>query len=179
MPSPIWKGGAVPLSQFLLTIRLGVNNYCLSINIDMMREITKIGLAVIDGDRLLLVRKRGAEFYILPGGKPEGGETDAETLSRELEEELGCGVLSDRLTFLGIFTDTAAGMPGVKVTVRLYSGLLIGTPSPRAEIEQLLWWQRSNHRASCLAPSLRNSILPFLCHQDVAGIAEQKPASFL
>jgi 8-oxo-dGTP diphosphatase len=133
------------------------------------QQITKIGLAVIDGDRLLLVRKRGSEFYILPGGKPERGESDTETLSREVEEELGCGVASDRLVFLGSFSDEAAGMPGVKVTVRLYTGTLVGAPSPRAEIDRLLWWTRTEYQDPCLAPSLRNSILPFLCQTDLAG----------
>jgi 8-oxo-dGTP diphosphatase len=38
------------------------------------REIVKIGLAVTTDNRLLLVRKKGGESYILPGGKPEMGE---------------------------------------------------------------------------------------------------------
>lgn len=129
----------------------------------MLREITKIGLAVMDGERLLLVRKKGSTFYILPGGKPEQGESDTETLSRELEEELGCAISSDRLTFLGAFRDDAAGMPGVKVTIKLYRGTLVGTPSPRSEIDSILWWRRTEHEEPTLAPSLRNSILPFLC----------------
>src|SRR5436309_14809203 len=126
----------------------------------MAREITKIGLAVMDGDRLLLVRKRGSDFLILPGGKPERNETDAQTLSRELEEELGCRLVSDQLKFLGTFSDEAAGMPGVKVTIKLYAGALIGTPIARAEIESIVWWPRTGHQESTLAPILRNSILP-------------------
>ncbi|WP_457489191.1 NUDIX domain-containing protein, partial [Tardiphaga sp. P5_C10] len=56
------------------------------------REIVKIGLAVTDGARLLLVRKRGGRSYILPGGKPEQGESDFQALAREVEEELGCSI---------------------------------------------------------------------------------------
>jgi 8-oxo-dGTP diphosphatase len=128
----------------------------------MTREITKIGLAVMDGDRVLLVRKRGSEFLILPGGKPEKDETDAQTLSRELDEELGCCLVSDQLTFLGTFSDAAAGMPGVKVTIRLYAGSVVGTPIPQAEIDSFVWWTSTEHDQSVLAPSLKNSILPFL-----------------
>jgi 8-oxo-dGTP diphosphatase len=127
----------------------------------MAREITKIGLAVMDGDRVLLVKKRGSEFLILPGGKPEENETDTQTLSRELDEELGCSLLSDQLTFLGTFSDEAAGMPGVKVTIRLYAGSVVGTPIPHAEIDSIVWWTPTTHNA-VLAPSLKNSILPFL-----------------
>lgn len=126
------------------------------------REITKIGLAVVDGDRMLLVKKRGSDFLILPGGKPEKNETDAQTLSRELEEELGCRVVSDQLNFLGTFSDEAAGMPGVRVTIRLYAGFLVGTPIPQAEIESVVWWTPTEGERSVLAPSLKNSILPFL-----------------
>jgi 8-oxo-dGTP diphosphatase len=128
----------------------------------MTREITKIGLAVIDGDRLLLVKKRGSKFLILPGGKPEKSETDAQTLSRELDEELGCHLVSDQLTFLGTFSDEAAGMPGVKVTIRLYAGSVVGNPIPQAEIESIVWWTPTEQYHSVLAPSLKNSILPFL-----------------
>jgi len=128
----------------------------------MTREITKIGLAVIDGDRVLLVKKRGSDFLILPGGKPEKNETDLQTLSRELDEELGCRLVPDQLTFLGTFSDKAAGMPGVNVTIRLYAGSLVGTPIPHAEIDSVVWWTPTEHYHSVLAPSLKNSILPFL-----------------
>jgi 8-oxo-dGTP diphosphatase len=139
----------------------------------MPSEITKIGLAVMDGDRLLLVRKRGSDFLILPGGKPEGNESDAQTLSRELEEELGCRLVSHQLEFLGTFSDEAAGMPGVRVTIKLYSGRLIGTPIPHAEIESVVWWTRTANPESSLAPSLRNSILPFL-HNVAIGRAQDQ-----
>ena len=128
----------------------------------MPRDITKIGLALMDGDRVLLVRKRGSDFLILPGGKPEKDETDAQALSRELEEELGCRLVSDQLTFLGTFSDEAAGMPGVKVTIRLYAGSIVGTPIPHAEIDSIVWWRPTEHHQSLLAPRLKNSILPFL-----------------
>jgi 8-oxo-dGTP diphosphatase len=126
------------------------------------RTITKIGLAVMDGDRVLLVKKRGSDFLILPGGKPEKDETDVQTLSRELEEELGCHLASERLMFLGTFSDEAAGMPGVSVSIRLYAGSLVGIPIAQAEIESVVWWTPTEGQRSILAPSLKNSILPFL-----------------
>jgi 8-oxo-dGTP diphosphatase len=140
----------------------------------MTREITKIGLAIMDGDRLLLVKKRGSDFLILPGGKPERSETDVQTLSRELEEELGCRLVSDHLTFLGTFSDEAAGMPGVTVTIRLYAGSVVGTPIPHAEIDSIVWWTPTEHHHSVLAPSLKNSILPFLNRSFLASNQAQE-----
>lgn len=145
---------------------------CPPTSTNMPREILKIGLAVIDGERLLLVRKRNSEFYILPGGKPEQGESDVEALSREIDEELGCAIASDRLCFLGTFSDEVAGVPDARVTIRLYAGALIGNPSPRSEIETLVWWTRTDYQEQALAPSLRNAILPFLCHTNLPGVED-------
>jgi 8-oxo-dGTP diphosphatase len=139
----------------------------------MAREILKIGLAVIEGDCLLLVKKRNSDFYILPGGKPEQGETDIETLSREIDEELGCGIAADRLWFLGTFSDEVAGVPDARVTIRLYAGALVGTPSPRSEIASLRWWKRTEYKEQTLAPSLRYSILPFLCDANLTHAVAQ------
>ena len=44
---------------------------------------------ITDGQgRCLLVRKRGTEYFMQPGGKPEIGEASEAALIRELEEEL-------------------------------------------------------------------------------------------
>jgi 8-oxo-dGTP diphosphatase len=128
----------------------------------MPREIVKIGLAVFQDDCLLLVRKRGVGCYILPGGKPERGEDDLGALAREIDEELGCGLDLGRINFLGIFRDRAAGHPDAEVVVKLYAGTLAGIPSPRAEIEQILWFNPSVAPDTDLAPSLANSIVPYL-----------------
>jgi 8-oxo-dGTP diphosphatase len=128
------------------------------------REILKIGLAVTSGNRVLLVKKRGGHRFILPGGKPEVGEEDLDTLRREIQEELGCAIEAKTVEFLGSFTDVAADMVDVRVTVRLYKGDLIGRPSPKSEIETLRW-VGNREDEEFLAPSLRNQILPFLFSQ--------------
>jgi len=126
------------------------------------REILKIGLGVTDADRLLEVRKRGTVKYILPGGKREEGESDVETLVREIDEELGCQLRSETIVFLGCFSDAAADMDNTAVTVRLYAAQHIGEPSPRSEIENLKWFSPDTENSSILAPSLENQIVPSL-----------------
>ncbi|WP_457492248.1 NUDIX hydrolase [Tardiphaga sp. P5_C7] len=127
------------------------------------REIVKIGLAVTDGARLLLVRKRGGRSYILPGGKPEQGESDFQALAREVEEELGCSIDTYSVQYLGAFSDVAADLENTIVTVRLYAARLIGAPTPTSEIEQLEWFDPEIQGHVVLAPSLQNKIVPFLC----------------
>jgi 8-oxo-dGTP diphosphatase len=122
--------------------------------------IEKVGLAALDGNRLLVVRKRGGSLFILPGGKPEGEEGDLAALSRELDEELGCSMSSPSLS--GVFTDRAAGIADAVVVVRLYRGELVGDPVPRAEIEELAWLDIRKPDSLPLAPSIINGILPHL-----------------
>jgi 8-oxo-dGTP diphosphatase len=134
----------------------------------MAREMTKIGIAIVHGDQLLLVRKRGSATYILPGGKPEQNENDVTALSREIEEELGCRLDTSSLVFLGSFTDKAADAEDTTVTVKLYGGgHLFGNPSPRSEIEEILWFSPEDAQTTELAPSLLNSIVPFLFNKRV------------
>jgi len=126
------------------------------------REIVKIGVAVTADKRLLLVRKRGGSSYILPGGKPEAGENDHQALAREVAEELGCALDIDSLDYLGSFSDIAADLIDTVVVVRLYAARLLGSPKPCAEIEELEWFHPEDAVGVTLAPSLQNSILPFL-----------------
>ena len=67
----------------------------------MSKEVTRThkgiyGYIEKDNKVLLIIKKRGpyAGMYDLPGGSPEGGETEIETLKREIKEETGCTLLS-------------------------------------------------------------------------------------
>ena len=122
--------------------------------------INKVGLAVVQDGKLLVVRKRGTDVFILPGGKPEGNERELETLERELEEELGCGM--ERPMLRAVFSDIAAGSSDAVVVVRLYTASLVGDPKPQSEIEQLAWVDLRRPSNLLLAPSIRNGILPYL-----------------
>lgn len=127
-----------------------------------MRHIIKVGLAVTEGGRILLVRKHGSSSWILPGGKPEAGEGDVTALVRELGEELGCGLDGEGI-FLGEFSAPAADSEKeAMVHVRLYLGGLNGQPVPQSEIEEMAWVELDNHTAYSVAPSLRDQILPML-----------------
>jgi 8-oxo-dGTP diphosphatase len=121
--------------------------------------VIKIGLVLVRDEHVLLVRRNTSPILILPGGKPEGGETDEQTLAREIEEELHCRLDPARLEYLGEYEDELADDPSRRVVIRLYRGELEGRPQPSAEIGEVVWHPLVDLDATDLAPSLRHQIL--------------------
>lgn len=104
-------------------------------------ELTKVGLAVISGRKLLMVRngKHGDVFSTL-GGKIEGHESDVACLMREVREEADTDVDVDSLEFLGVFRGAILGRDNTFITIRLYKGELLGEPRPSSEIVEIRYF---------------------------------------
>ncbi len=74
---------------------------------------TVAALILTDGSgRVLTVRKRGTEHFMLPGGKIEPGESSDATAVREAHEELGLVLDAAELEFVGAYLTDAANEPG-------------------------------------------------------------------
>ncbi|MCQ4296563.1 GNAT family N-acetyltransferase [Pseudomonas stutzeri] len=108
-----------------------------------------------ESDRLLVVRKRGTRFFMLPGGKAEAGETPLETLRRELHEELDLRFENEAFEPLGHFRAAAANEPDHQVEADVFIARLRHTVKVQAELEELEWL--------ALAPCTREDIAPLLC----------------
>jgi len=100
-------------------------------------DINVVAVAIVRHEHLLVVRKQSGGKWILPGGKPEAGESEVETVRREVDEELSCCVFD--LQPLGQFVDQAAHQSGARVWLTVYTGRLDGTPRPGGEIDRLRW----------------------------------------
>lgn len=126
------------------------------------REIRVSAAVITDATgRLLLVRKAGTSAFMQPGGKPEQGESPAETLARELGEELGVRIAADALEPLGEFRADAANEPGFDVVADVFrADLGAQTPQPRAEIAELRWITRAQASTLEVAPLARAYFLP-------------------
>ncbi len=53
-----------------------------------MRIIDKVAWLRIEDGRILSTRSHGKDVFYFPGGKREPGESDLDTLTREIAEEL-------------------------------------------------------------------------------------------
>ena len=85
-------------------------------------RLIRIAAALLIGPdgRTLLVRKRGTEAFMQPGGKIEAHEQPVHALARELEEELGLVIDPAHATYLGQFSAPAANEPGFVVQAELF-----------------------------------------------------------
>lgn len=130
-----------------------------------MTKVIRIVAAVIrnDAGQVLLVRKRGTQAFMQPGGKREPGEDDLTALARELDEELGCRFDPATARFLGQFSAPAANEPDHIVEAAVYDVAVQGAVVLQAEIEELVWIDpAAPPSALLLAPLTRDHILPKL-----------------
>lgn len=112
-----------------------------------------------ESGRVLMVRKRGTVRFMLPGGKPEPGESAAQTAVRECYEELGLVLDPQALSPLGVYTAPAANEPGRDVEGTVFTHPFAGPGHPAAEIEELRWIGPAGWDGDDLAP-LSRIILP-------------------
>jgi len=119
-------------------------------------------LAVDDAGRLLLVRKRGTSVWMQPGGKPEPGETPAQTLARELHEELGATIDPAALEPLGTFTTDAANEADTTLIADVFRATIQGPLRAAAEIEEVRWMLPREFATEPVAPLITQHILALM-----------------
>ncbi|MEU6039395.1 NUDIX domain-containing protein [Actinomadura sp. NPDC047616] len=106
----------------------------------MTTTIDKIAWIHLKDGRILSTRSHGKDVYYIPGGKREPGETDLDTLVREIDEELAVAIVPTTATHLGTFQAQAHGhADGVTVKMTCYTADHQGQPTPNSEIAELVW----------------------------------------
>lgn len=115
-----------------------------------MSLIDKVAWIRMENGAILSTRSRGKDVYYLPGGKREAGESDLDTLVREVREELSVTVDPDSAVFAGAFEAQAHGHPaGIVVRMRCYTADYRGALRPAAEIVEMVWLTYADrHRVS-------------------------------
>jgi len=118
----------------------------------MTAEIHVVGAAVRRGEEILVARRGSgmslAGMWEFPGGKVEAGESPAEALVRELDEELAIQVRVDELIGRSTFT-TADRVIALDV---YWCHLLDGEPFPH-EHDEIRWVGREELATLDWAPA--------------------------
>lgn len=105
-----------------------------------MSVIDKVAWIHLRDGAILSTRSAGKDVYYLPGGKREPGESDVQTLVREVREELSVAIVPGSAARTGVFQAQAHGQPeGTLVRMTCYTARYEGDLCPDSEIEELAW----------------------------------------
>jgi 8-oxo-dGTP diphosphatase len=111
----------------------------------MTTTIDKVAWIHVVNGKVLSARSKGKDIYYLPGGKRDPGETDIDTLSREVEEELSVRIKRETASHVGTFEAQAHDKAeGVRVRMACYVADFEGELSPASEIDELAWLSYSD-----------------------------------
>jgi 8-oxo-dGTP diphosphatase len=129
--------------------------------------ISKIGAVIFSEQRnqIAVVRKKGKSVFIIPGGTTEEGETEIETLKRELYEEL-CLDLEEAVLF-GKYVEPAE-FEDAELHMSVYLTKTVGNPLVDNEIVELAWVDASYVEAGfSLGSTLTNHVIPELIRREL------------
>ena len=105
-----------------------------------MAVIDKVAFLYLQDGKILSTRSKGKDKYYIPGGKRESGETDIETLVREVKEELSVDIIESSAKFYGVFEAQAHGKAeGVIVKMTCYTAEYTGELKADSEIAEIVW----------------------------------------
>jgi len=100
--------------------------------------IDKIAWLRVENGRVLAARSHGKSAWYLPGGKREPGETDVQTLVREVAEELAVDIDPATAELATRIEAPADGRPEL-LRMACYIADYRGTLTPSAEIAEVAW----------------------------------------
>jgi 8-oxo-dGTP pyrophosphatase MutT (NUDIX family) len=105
-----------------------------------MRMIDTVAWVCLAEGRILGTRSHGKELFYIPGGKRHRGESDTDTLFREVREEVSVALLPGTARHFGTYEAAADGHgEGVLVRMACYTAEHRGTPVAAGEIAELAW----------------------------------------
>ena len=130
--------------------------------------IDKVGGIVIKDKKVLVVRKKTKENFlefIIPGGKRESGETDLETLQREMQEEVNLKII--KTEYLGEYRDIAI-FENIPIAMKVYLCEVEGEINVQNEIKEFCWIDKNYKEQGIKVGSiLEKFVLPQLIKREL------------
>ncbi len=133
-----------------------------------MKIRTRLAAIIIKDKKMLLVKghKKFKEYWT-PGGRPEQEESDKETLSRELKEEINVELVDSK--FFKEYICDSPYIPDVKSISKVYITKIKGDPKPGAEITEYVWMSRKDfeNKKYFLVDVTQKEIIPDLIKEGI------------
>ena len=130
--------------------------------------IDKVGGIVIKDKKVLVVRKKTKENFlefIIPGGKRDSGETDLETLQREMQEEVNLKII--KTEYLGEYRDIAI-FENIPIAMKVYLCEVEGEINVQNEIKEFCWIDKNYKEKGIKVGSiLEKFVLPQLIKREL------------
>jgi 8-oxo-dGTP diphosphatase len=122
----------------------------------------RVAAIIIQGKKILLVKDKRSDFYEMPGGKVEEGETQLTTLNREIYEEIGIETIEAKYYFSFDLQNTTYNVPQTDHT---YLVSIKDSPNPSAEeITRIGWFSQEDivNKKITVATMFYEKLLPKL-----------------
>lgn len=97
----------------------------------------KVAWVLLRDGRVLVTRNHGIDLFYFPGGHRERGESDAQTLVREIDEELQTVIDPDSMVHVGTYE---TGSPDPRFRMICYTADHDGPLAPSQEIAEKAWF---------------------------------------
>ncbi|MBK3569646.1 MULTISPECIES: NUDIX domain-containing protein [unclassified Streptomyces] len=111
----------------------------------------KVAWILVRGDRVLVTRSHGRDRFYLPGGRREPGESDRETLVREIDEELRAVIDPGSMVRFGTFEIGEGHPEHGPFRMICYTAGHRGELTPAREIAEKAWFRYvDRHRVSAV-----------------------------
>ncbi|UBU16156.1 NUDIX hydrolase [Nonomuraea gerenzanensis] len=109
----------------------------------------KVAWVLVRDQRVLMTRSRGREVFYFPGGMREPGESDSQTLVREIDEELLTAIDAESMVHVGTFEVPAGHPEHGPFRMICYTADHQGPLTPSMEIAEKAWLGYADrHRVS-------------------------------
>ena len=112
----------------------------------------KVAWVFVRNGQVLVTRNHGRDLFYFPGGHREPGESDAETLVREIDEELQTIIDPESMVHFGTYQTGQPSHPTFRMIC--YTANHQGDLVPSREIAEKAWFRYTNRDRVSLADQM-------------------------
>lgn len=123
-----------------------------------------VGLLYIKDKKILMVREVDKDFFVLPGGRLEPGESEDQALRREVSEELGIHIKNYK--YFNKF-ELPGRAEGELINFAVYTIDSLGDLTVQGDIAEMAWVDSSYESKGIKIGAITQVLIPKLKEQNL------------